>query len=295
MLEMAVSLQRSGDLGDIGSKGETDLKKIGDVLVMKKSPAIWSEMERKFFLITVLNDPVLEMEMGSREVWSLPFIRQTHTIIDGEEDFKIEAISSFRVDINLFTGTTGLDPSIAVAEPTTPSTGPELLLTDLVEDDIDPNDNATILLDCTGKKSELSCQLLPSLDVVSRAVFKKGNKVWNHGHEIPSDYGVMYDDISLDEFGPGILDFPGALEIVQAGLGWAKGKNVKHVILGIVQDIPGVMTSMLKYGLRPHRPLLGKTTQEVLDLVDANSIEYDDIQIDVGGTIINHSLVRRNI
>ena len=74
MLEALVSLRRSQGTGTIGG-ADTSLKKAGDVICIKKSPAVWGTIERQYMLITKFNSPSLEEELGDDEVMICPFAR----------------------------------------------------------------------------------------------------------------------------------------------------------------------------------------------------------------------------
>lgn len=75
MLEMLITLRRAQGEGAIGGanrhtgmvKGRLAASKIaGDVVCVKKSPAVWGAMEKKNMLITYLDDPDLEAEVDRR-------------------------------------------------------------------------------------------------------------------------------------------------------------------------------------------------------------------------------------
>ncbi len=73
MLEALVSLRRGGGNGPIAS-AEKITKKAGDILVVQKSPAVWSIEEMRFFLIVKLKDDALEGRMVDR-VLSYPYAK----------------------------------------------------------------------------------------------------------------------------------------------------------------------------------------------------------------------------
>ena len=73
MLEALVSLRRTGGTGEIAGSEKT-LKKAGDILVVKKSPALWGADEKRFFLIVKLKDDDLEATIkDERDVIVHPF------------------------------------------------------------------------------------------------------------------------------------------------------------------------------------------------------------------------------
>jgi hypothetical protein len=73
MLEVCISLRR-GDYGEGKiAEGEKDIKKAGDIIVAKKSPAPWGKEERRLFLITFLEDDILEAEIAKDKVRSYPY------------------------------------------------------------------------------------------------------------------------------------------------------------------------------------------------------------------------------
>jgi len=66
MLEALVSLRRTSGTGEIGG-AERGLKKAGDIIVVKVSPAVWGSEERKHFLIVKLKDDALEAEIAKND------------------------------------------------------------------------------------------------------------------------------------------------------------------------------------------------------------------------------------
>jgi len=80
MLEALVSLRRTGGIGAIAGSEKT-LKKAGDILVIKKSPALWGADEKRFFLIVKLKDDDLEATMKDGDVVVHPFAEYVDGII----------------------------------------------------------------------------------------------------------------------------------------------------------------------------------------------------------------------
>lgn len=140
MLEALISLRRDSETLAIGA-GETDMKWVGDVLAVKKSPAIWGNEEKRLFLITYLNDP--ELEAGVDEVKAYPYAK---TIQRADENGVLQDVvtnrSTYRVDLDMFLGSPGLDPEDITTEPCSPTikTGDDadhLVKADLIFDDAD--------------------------------------------------------------------------------------------------------------------------------------------------------------
>jgi len=132
MLEALVSLRRTKGTGAIGGDLKPG-KAVGDILVVKKSPAVWGEMEKRYMLITYLDDPALEASIGDMGVITLPFARTK-----AHEQY-VERCTR-RIDISKFTGTEGLDADITVSEPTCPKDGDSVAAKDLIVVAPEPGD-----------------------------------------------------------------------------------------------------------------------------------------------------------
>ena len=65
MLEILVSVRKENKI----DKDGFIYKKPGDIIVAKISPAVWSETEKKQFLITYLDDPIIEARLKCRQEW----------------------------------------------------------------------------------------------------------------------------------------------------------------------------------------------------------------------------------
>jgi hypothetical protein len=130
MLEALISLRRAGGTGAIGGADKTfaDLpdKRAGDIVVVKRRPCAWSELERRHFLITLIRDDDLETEMqlAGHDVRTSPY-----QVLDDEGHPVCR--SKYRIDLAPFAGTPGLDSGDVTAEPTLPTGKSCLELADL--------------------------------------------------------------------------------------------------------------------------------------------------------------------
>ena len=140
MLEALISLRRDPDTLEIGA-GEKTAKWVGDVLAVKKSPAIWGNEEKRLFLIALLDDP--ELEAGIDEMKAYPYAK---TIQRADENGVLQDVvtnrSTYRVDLDFFLGSPGLDPEDITNEPCGPTTktgddADHLVKADLIFDDSD--------------------------------------------------------------------------------------------------------------------------------------------------------------
>lgn len=131
MLEICVSLRRSQGEGTIGGSLKPT-KMMGDIIAAKVFPAVWGEMEKRFFLITLLDDPTLESKISIGNVFSYPYA----VYDDNENDPKIMNRSKYRVDLDMFIGSPGLDPDDNTSEPCPPNGKDNLELSDLIFDDL---------------------------------------------------------------------------------------------------------------------------------------------------------------
>ena len=127
MLEACVSLRRTGGEGIIGG-AETSSKKAGDILCVKKSPAVWGEMEKKYCLITYLDDANLEKLLENKDIIAYPYAKM------GKDNYGNPIMlerSEMKVDINRFEGSSGLDANAIKTSPTKPNGKECLAVTDL--------------------------------------------------------------------------------------------------------------------------------------------------------------------
>ena len=111
MLEMLVDLCRSycGCSLEIGgAEGLPSERQAGDILCVKRTPAIWSDKERALYLITYFDMPELEWSMGESDLRAFPFaVRETFSNVT-----VTVCLSPFIVDLDMFEGSPGLDPEV---------------------------------------------------------------------------------------------------------------------------------------------------------------------------------------
>jgi hypothetical protein len=124
MLELLITLRRTWGTGTIGGANKTN-KVAGYIICAKKQPANWGVIERQYFLITLLDAPLLEAQFGDRNIWSYPLATY-------DAQGVIIKRSEYRVDLSMFTGTEGLDPNIIVTQPTPPNGAPNLTVAHLI-------------------------------------------------------------------------------------------------------------------------------------------------------------------
>ena len=134
MLEAAISLRRDAATSTIGGK-DNPTKLSRDFLEVRKSPGGWSITERKRFLIHFHKDDPLEASMtGDR----LPIPYAVYDDIDDGVGGTVRTLinrSSYRVPLEMFTGSPGLDPDDATSEPVEPNDKAFTELSDLNFDD----------------------------------------------------------------------------------------------------------------------------------------------------------------
>lgn len=134
MLEAAISLRRDKATSTIGGK-ETPTKLKGDFMEVRKSPGGWEETERKRFLIHYHKDDALEASMTGER------LRSPYPVYDDIDDGAGGTVhtlinrSSYRVPLEMFTGSPGLDPDDATSEPVEPNNKEFTELSDLDFDD----------------------------------------------------------------------------------------------------------------------------------------------------------------
>ena len=105
MLEIAVRLNNS----QVKTINGNSYKKRGDIIVAKIFPAVWGKDEKKYFLITYLNDPELESYLRQRQKAAgnptimavLPY-RKDKTAIGRNGNIRHELVnqSTKRVDVD---------------------------------------------------------------------------------------------------------------------------------------------------------------------------------------------------
>jgi len=132
MLEIIVDLCRKN--GKIGG-GNTTERLAGDIILVKKQPCIWGNEEKKLFLITYLKDDDLEKSMEK------DFIVNPYSVYDEVDtsDNKIELDlvnrSKYRVNLDMFKGSDGLDSENITQEPVKPNNKEYLEIKDLILDE----------------------------------------------------------------------------------------------------------------------------------------------------------------
>jgi len=132
MLEAIVDLRRNNTTGKIGDK-DTATKKTGDIICVKKSPAVWGKKEKEDFLIVFLDDPVLEASMNkSFKIYPYKVIDDVETPVGTEKEMVNR--SKYKIDHTPFVGTDSLDTSKEVGA-VKPSGKDNLELADMTLDD----------------------------------------------------------------------------------------------------------------------------------------------------------------
>ncbi len=144
MLEALIDLRRSGTTKEI-NRSEKPSKKCGDIIVVKKSPAIWGKKEKEYFLIVYLQDDKLEANMGKNlQVHPYSIYKAEETPL-GESENYLATRSKYKVDINMFDGSPGLDEKVEIGaiQPTKDKDGEPvyeksyLTISDLILDETD--------------------------------------------------------------------------------------------------------------------------------------------------------------
>jgi hypothetical protein len=130
MLEIGISLRRNHNDGEIGGD-QTDIKKVGDIIVAKKQPCAWGTQEKLLCLITYLKDDELEASMTG-DILINPYEK---AIPEGEMISHNRC--TYRVDTDMFIGSPGLDPHDSTSEPVKPNGKDYLEKTDLEFNDED--------------------------------------------------------------------------------------------------------------------------------------------------------------
>ena len=129
MLEAIISLRRDNKTDKIGGK-ETAIKEVGDIIAVKKSPAIWGSEEKKKFLIVFLKDDALEASMKrDRRIYPYAVFEDVETPW-GTESQRVSR-SGYRVDTAAFVASPALDPTVETG-PVKPTGKDCLELKDLI-------------------------------------------------------------------------------------------------------------------------------------------------------------------
>lgn len=301
MLELLISLRRSGGVGEVGGATRTAedtglyAKEAGDIIVVKRSPAVWGHMERRYFLIALYQDDDLEDEMASRGMENIihPFMA-----IDIDEERNAPQIMercAYQVDLDMFTGSPGLDGSVesgAVA----PNGKAHLDFSDLKLRGPSPSSKQkAVILDSTGVKCELARQVVSDkFDVVDRICFTYGGKVWRHDLDVPD--GLTPVDITNEVHAAcdaqgisnSIMAYPQVSDLVDAGTPRAKESDAKYVIYGRTTPLPGALRRALGQNIVLVSPLAGWTDGEVDQEVESRQIPHEILSYEVDGKSIVH-------
>lgn len=128
MLEICVSLRRTQGNGAIGG-GEKTEKLKGDIICAKVSPAVWGKEEKKLFLITLLDDSTLQAKVEAGDT----VISYPYAVYDESDPPEMINRSKYRVDLDMFTDSPGLDPEDE-SEPVAPNGKDNLEISDLILD-----------------------------------------------------------------------------------------------------------------------------------------------------------------
>jgi len=152
VVEICCSLERGAGInGDIGS-GETSFDRVGDIISARRSPfvdgegnSLWGSAQKEKFLITYLQSADIYNSIGSDDgVAIYPYgIRAPDEMVTvfgftfPIPSAKILNKSKYRVDIDMFTGSAGLDPEDVTSEPVKPNGKDFLVISDLIFDDSD--------------------------------------------------------------------------------------------------------------------------------------------------------------
>lgn len=129
MLEALVSLRRTRGESTIAG-AEHDLKKCGDIIVVKKSPAVWGTDEKKFFLIVYLEDAALEARVdaaGGLLVHPFAKFDDKTKVMTSRSEYRVN-IDALKV-LNL----PNLDPADVTETPYKPPAKEAFKLTDLTK------------------------------------------------------------------------------------------------------------------------------------------------------------------
>ena len=288
MLELLISLRRTQGEGQIGG-AEKDDKKVGDVIVAKKSPATWGEMERQYFLIAYLDWDELEAEMDETSVQVHPFARYDEVVL-GEDSASLvcQRRSSYQVDIEMFSGSPGLDPAVSSGA-VAPNEGDNLLLPDLLLWGPTPEEPAdAILLDSTGLNSAVAAtRLADRLSVVEHLVFVYNEKIWRHDLDVPDGHYA----VDISDTISGIMEFPQPSQLVDKGKPRADELGVTYVVYGREENLPGALRYALRKNVVLVNPVWGWTDEQIETEAAAQSIDYELLEYEVDGQPVTHRRV----
>jgi hypothetical protein len=132
MLEIIVDLCRKN--GKI-SGGNTTERLAGDIILAKKQPCLWGNEEKKLFLITYLKDDELEKSMEKDIIINPYGVYDKVYTSDNKIELDLVNRSKYRVNLDMFEGSDGLDPENVTQEPVKPNGKEYLELKDLIFDE----------------------------------------------------------------------------------------------------------------------------------------------------------------
>ena len=124
MLEVCIDLRR-GDAGEGAVAGSDNVvMKAGDIIVAKKSPAVWGTDERLLFLIAFLEDDALEATIPDGEIQSYPYRVLSGNRVLNQSKHRVKVGQSIEgiVQDTMFAESPGLDPTDDTSEPSSPTT-----------------------------------------------------------------------------------------------------------------------------------------------------------------------------
>jgi len=290
MLEICVSLRRTEGVGQIGGS-ENDMKKVGDIICAKLSPAVWGSMERRYFLLTYLDDPETELFMMQRNLDVYPFKRLTEA---GSGEHAYQSIAErccYKVDTSMFIGTEGLDPSVEVQSPTPPNGKPNLETTDLIISIASAPDNKAVLLQSGGKKAELAKQMMQNdLDIVGEITFVHGDgKQWRHGIDPPA--GSTLVDVSSVCTTCRSMPEPHCGSLVSLALPEIRNMGARFVVHGMHYKPTGACRTALLNNVVCCGPILGMTDEEAATEASNRGVEWNTLNLELEGDEFEHGEV----
>lgn len=125
------------------------------------------------------------------------------------------------------------------------------------------------------------------MNIVSKAVYTFNGKVWRHNLNIPEGRTI----IPLDNVISSIMTYPTVKDLIGSGIDIAKNIGAKYIVFGRTSDLPFVVTECLKNNIIPLRPLNGKSMNDVNSLCAYYDIEYDHLEYEVDGELVEHDFV----
>jgi len=283
MLEMLISLRRANGVGEIGGAVNGD-KKVGDIVCIKPSPAVWGLMERKYFLIAYFDNSYLDATVNELSIY--PYKRSITTAVEDKIRTDMLERCSYKIDITMFNGSPGLDPTVE-AGAQAPNGMDALRLQDLIVDIPDPPNNKAVILDSGGKKAELSRRKISGIVEADKLVFMHSNVMWRHGLAPPD--GATQVDIT--DLSGGIRQFPTVANLVGRGKSHVNNVEATYIIHGTNYELPGLVQECLRNGFVLLNPILGMTEEQVEQECASNNIQYQEETIEVEGETVTHDRV----